>query len=166
MEDKEVELSKTKRKQNMESLQKLGVELVKLSKEKLDKIELPNSLKDAILLAQKLTANGAIRRQNQYIGRLMRDVDPEYIQAKLGEFNSDSVANTKLLHKSEVWREALLKDDKELNTFVSRYGQQDVNELKNLIRATRKEQTIGLVKNYRKLFKFIRDIIEKESQRT
>ena len=75
--------SKTKRKQQMDELQKLGMQLVDLSKDKLSKIDLPEPLLDAIKLAQKITANGAIRRQNQYIGKLMRSVDAEYIQTKL-----------------------------------------------------------------------------------
>jgi ribosome-associated protein len=154
--------SKTKRKQHMDDLQHLGMELVQLSKEKLAKIELPDVLLDAIKLAQKITANGAIRRQNQYIGKLMRSVDAVYIGNKISELNSDSVKSTKLLHDCESWRERLLKEDKELDVFVKTYTVLDIGQLRTLIRACRKEQLVNEVKSYRKLFKFIRDVIEME----
>ena len=154
--------SKTKRKQQMDELQKLGMQLVDLSKDKLSKIDLPEPLLDAIKLAQKITANGAIRRQNQYIGKLMRSVDAEYIQTKLAELNSDSVKNTRILHLCESWRERLIAEDKELDLFVSQYQVDDIGQLRNQIRTCRKEHDLGQVKTYRKLFKFIRDIIETE----
>ncbi|MBP9743308.1 MAG: DUF615 domain-containing protein [Burkholderiales bacterium] len=160
-----VELSKTKRKQQVENLQKLGMQLVELSLEKLHKIELPSRLLDAIILARKLTANGAIRRQNQYIGRLMRDIDDNYIRDKLIELDGDSAANTRILHACEKWREKLVAEDKELNTFINEYQVIEINELRNLIRSTRREQAQGQIKSYRKLFKFIRDVLVLNNKR-
>lgn len=160
-----VELSKTKRKQQVEDLQKLGMQLVELSLEKLHKIELPAVLLDAIILARKLTANGAIRRQNQYIGRLMRDIDDNYIRDKLVELDADSAANTRILHLCEKWREKLLADDKELNVFISEFKVVEISELRNLIRITRREQAQGQIKSYRKLFKFLRNVLVLSSKR-
>ena len=152
--------SKTKRKQHMDYLQRLGMELVELSKQKLAKIELPEVLLEAIKLSQKITANGATRRQSQYIGKLMRNVDATYIENKLHELNSDTIKSTKLLHDCEMWRERLIKEDKELDAFVNTYNTSDIGQLRGLIRLCRKEQAKGEIKTYRKLFKFIRDVIE------
>lgn len=160
----ELGASKTKRKQHMDYLQHLGMELVELSKQKLAKIELPDTLLEAIKLAQKITANGAIRRQNQYIGKLMRNVDATYIENKLHELNSDSVKSTKLLHDCEMWRKRLIKEDKELDAFVNTYSTSDIGQLRGLIRLCRKEQAENEIKSYRKLFKFIRDVIEMEKE--
>src|SRR3990167_5979853 len=98
-------LIKTKRKAHMDELQHLGTLLIELSKDQLAKFTLPEPLLDAIRLAQKITANGAIRRQRQYIGKLMRNVDSDYIRDKLAEVNNESALSTKVLHLSEGWRE-------------------------------------------------------------
>ncbi len=156
--------SKTQRKHQMDDLQKLGMQLVELSKDKLAKIDLPDNLLEAVKLAHKITANGAIRRQNQYIGRLMRSVDAKYVQDMLTELNSDSAKSTKLLHLCELWRERLIAEDKELDLFVTQYQVDDIGQLRTQIRACRKERTLGQIKTYRKLFKFIRDIIETEKE--
>ena len=161
MQDLELRLRKTKRKEQMADLQKLGLQLVNLSEEKLQKIELPPVLFDAIILAKKLTANGAIRRHNQYIGRLMREVDADYIRSELAKSEADSVYTAKLLHSCEKWRERLLDNDGELNLFINEYVVDDISELKSLIRSARREKLLqAQIKNYRKLFKLIRDIIE------
>jgi ribosome-associated protein len=163
-EIEELPPSKTKRKQHMDYLQNLGMELVELSKQKLAKIELPDNLIEAIKLSQKITANGATRRQSQYIGKLMRNVDAVYIENKLHELNSDSVKSTKLLHDCEMWRERLIKEDKELDIFVNTFATSDIGQLRGLIRLCRKEQAVNEIKTYRKLFKFIRDVIEMEKE--
>jgi hypothetical protein len=69
--------SKTQRKHRMHALQELGAELVLLDPSRLAKLDLPEALADAIALARRLTRHEAKRRQMQYIGRLMRDVDPQ-----------------------------------------------------------------------------------------
>ena len=153
--------SKTKRKEEMHDLQKLGVELTTLSKDQLAKLDLPDVLREAIKLSQKITANGAIRRQRQYIGKLMRDVDTEAIQEKLMYIRGESIKSTKLLHLSQKWREELLDNDDALNKFIAEYGDFDISELRQLIRQVRKEREQLQNKNYRSLFQFIRDIIER-----
>jgi ribosome-associated protein len=153
-------ISKTKAKEHMQELQDLGVALVALSKDKLAKFNLPNTLIDAIALAHKITSNGATRRHYQYIGKLMRDVDYNYIKHKLAEVNNDSIASTKLLHLTEQWRDRLLAQEEELKYFLLQYPDCDIQELRTLIRSVRREVQLGQNRNYRKLFKFIRDIIE------
>ena len=153
-------LSKTKKKAQMDGLQDLGSELIELSKDQLAKFILPDQLRDAIILAQKITANGAIRRQRQYIGKLMRNVDASYIEEKLAEINNDSAKSTKLLHQCENWRERLLAHDAELSGFIASYPQCEITDLRDLIRAVRREIQQGQNRNYRKLYKLIRDVIE------
>jgi ribosome-associated protein len=154
------ELSKTKLKAQMQDLQDLGIELVRLSPEKLAKFNLPDKLIDAIRIAKKINANAGIRRQYQYIGKLMREVDASIIQNTLADINGESTQSTQLLHESERWRDRLLASDKELEEFISLFPHCDINQLRTLIRVVRKEQAIGKNQNYRKLFKCIRDVIE------
>lgn len=69
--------SKTQRKEMMHALQDLGRELVELDPSRVATLGLSEQLSEAITLARKLTRHEAKRRQMQYIGRLMRDVDPQ-----------------------------------------------------------------------------------------
>ena len=73
--------SKSALKREMIALQKLGVELVKLSRDQLKKIDMPERLRDAILDAKRFTQHEAHRRQLQYIGKIMRDIDAAPLQA-------------------------------------------------------------------------------------
>jgi ribosome-associated protein len=75
--------SKTERKRAMHELQALGEELCGVDPAWLAELALPESLADAIERARGITRHEARRRQLQFIGRLMRDVDPEPIRAAL-----------------------------------------------------------------------------------
>jgi ribosome-associated protein len=161
-EDQEIEVrqSKTQAKRRMEDLQHLGMALVELNKAQLERFDLPDNLLIAILEAQKITANGAIRRQSQYIGKLMRNVDAQSIREKLDEINGVHKASVRKLHECEKWRDSLLANDSELNLFITTYQVGDIGQLRSLIRQVRKEIVQNKQHNYRKLFQFIRDIIE------
>jgi ribosomal 50S subunit-associated protein YjgA (DUF615 family) len=78
--------SKTRRKAEMHALQDLGEAMVRLSPDRLAALALPERLFDAIRDARNITRWEARRRQMQFIGRLMRDVDPLPIQARLEEW--------------------------------------------------------------------------------
>jgi ribosome-associated protein len=159
--EEEVILSRTKRKEQVEALQDLGIELVKTSKEKLIKLDLPTSLFEAIKMAQKITANGAIRRQYQYIGKLMRQVDAEAIKSRLEYLNGDDIKSTQVFHLAEKWRDDLLSSgDEVLDRFSATYSNFDIGELRSLLRAVRKERELQQNRNFTKLFRLIRTIIE------
>jgi ribosome-associated protein len=72
----------------MTALQDLGAELVALSKERLAKIDMPERLRDALLEAQRITKHEARRRQMQYIGKIMRDVDAAPLRAAMDEIKA------------------------------------------------------------------------------
>jgi ribosome-associated protein len=71
--------SKSSRKREAHALQKLGEELVQMRAQDLARLPLPESLRDAIDEARRLTSRGAQARQRQFIGKLMRDIDIEPI---------------------------------------------------------------------------------------
>jgi len=75
--------SRSSRKRVAEAAQKLGVRLVGLREQQLAAIELPEELRTAIREARRLKHGPALARQHQYIGRLMRDVDPGPIELAL-----------------------------------------------------------------------------------
>src|SRR5437763_1816474 len=96
-------ISKTRRKQQMRELQDLVAALVKLSKEQLGRIDMPENLRDAIEDCRRFTKHEAIRRQMQYIGRVMRDIDAAPIAAQLAQIEAPSKRQTALFHVAEKW---------------------------------------------------------------
>ena len=80
--------SKSARKRAMHELQALGEELCAIDPARLAELALPESLAEAIGDARRITAHEARRRQLQFIGRLMRDIDPEPIRAALARYHS------------------------------------------------------------------------------
>jgi ribosome-associated protein len=150
--------SKTRRKAQMHALQKLGMELVELSKEKLASMELPETLVEAIRDAQRITAHEGRRRQMQYIGRLMRDIDPVPIQERLDAWRGLSKAEVARQHGMERLRDKLVADDAALTEFAQKHPEVDLQTLRNLIRNARKEAAEGRPpKSYREIFKVIRN---------
>jgi ribosome-associated protein len=75
--------SKSARKREYLALQKLGEELITIRQSDLDSLPLDDALRDAVREASEIKAHGALRRQKQYIGKLMRNIDPEPIRAGL-----------------------------------------------------------------------------------
>ncbi|QEL55923.1 ribosome biogenesis factor YjgA [Chromobacterium paludis] len=153
-------VSKSQRKRDMDALQDLGRELVELSKDTLKKMQLPEDLLTAVLDYKRFTANGALRRQMQYIGKLMRDVDPEpiqqYLQILKGE-SSEHIAWQKLL---ERWRDKLMADDANQPLFLQSFPETDPKQLHSLVRQSRKEkQDNKPPKAFRQLYQLIKEQI-------
>ena len=97
--------SKTRLKHEMEALQELGETLVSLDAARLRSLELPERLVDAVVLARGITKHEARRRQMQYLGRLMRDVDPAPIRAALERWAAGAPSDHALFAAAEHWRD-------------------------------------------------------------
>jgi len=152
--------SKTQRKNDAHALQALGIALVALNRERLAQVDLPESLRDAVLAAQKITAHEGRRRQMQFIGKLMRHIDPAPIQARLDEWNSVSAEQIARMHRIERWRDRLLAEPAALDEFATSFPQADLQPLRTLIRNTVRERVQNKPpKNYRAMFQLLRDII-------
>lgn len=152
--------SKTKIKQQMLELQDIGAELVALGKDQLAQLDLPETLRDAIHEMRRINKFGAQRRQMQYIGKLMRDVDTAPIVAKLNAWKGYSQQHTAHLHQMERWRDRLLESDDALTELLAAHPQTDAQHLRALIRNAKKEQEAGKPpKSYREIFQVLKDII-------
>ena len=151
-------VSKTKRKQEMHELQRLGVELVALSESLLGDMALDAPLLGAILEAKRIRSHEAKRRQMQYIGRLMRDVDPGPIRERLAALRGESVQAAAAHRRLEALRGRLLDDDAALTEFAAAHPQADLQALRALLRNARKEMKEGKPpRAYRELFRFLKD---------
>ena len=135
--------SKTRRKKDMLALQDLGSELVALEPGKLAELELPERLADAIAQARSITKHEARRRQMQYVGRLMRDVDPEPIRAALERFESVPRAERAKFAQAERWRDRLLAEDAALDEFIAEHPGVDRETLATTVRGARTERAAG-----------------------
>lgn len=164
--EEELEVSKSQRKREMSALQQLGASLVELSAEKLTSFALPDKLLQAVLEAKRISKHGARRRQLQYIGRLMREVDAEAVRARLDEARNNSVEATARLHQAERWRTRLLEDDDALAEFLQSYGGADAQHLRTLIRNARREaEQQKPPRSFRALFQEIRQLLEPTAER-
>jgi ribosome-associated protein len=155
--------SKTRKKKDMLALQDLGVKLVELNEQQLDTMQLPESLLAAVQEARRLSKHEARRRQMQYIGRLMRDIDAAPIRDRLEKWLGQGREHTAQLHSIERWREELLAGDPALARFMQEYPGADSQKLRSLIRNARRDQSASLPpKSYRELFRVLREMTTKE----
>ena len=164
MEDplaEEIQPSRTRRKLDDLALQDLGQALVAVSDDKLAQLDLPERLRDAIMHARGISRFGALRRQMQYIGRLMREEgDADTIRERLDAWKGVSVEETARLHLIERWRLKLLSDDKALEELIAGYPRADVQQLRALIRNAKRETEAGKPpKSFRELFQVLRDTL-------
>ena len=156
--------SKSQRKREMDALQVLGSALTELSNETLRSLSLPEDLLAALLEYRRLKAHGAQRRQRQYIGRIMRSVDPEPIRARLAIMRGESDQHNAWLHRLEHLRERLLADDSVLAEFITSHPHSDAQTLRTLLRNARKEQLENKApKAYRQIFQQLKEIIPEPS---
>ena len=163
--DSTEEISKSQLKRDMHALQALGQQLVELPKEQFEKISLEESLRDAIVDARHIRQHGARKRQLQYIGKIMRNVDAKPIQEQLNTLKGQSNQAAQALHTIERWRDRLLKEgDNALEDLVKQYQQVDRQYLRQLLRNAQKETLTNKVpKSTRTLFRYLRELFDEEA---
>jgi ribosome-associated protein len=152
--------SKSQRKRDVHALQKLGTQLVELNADQLAQFDLPERLAEAIAEAQRIRDFEGRRRQMQFIGKLMREVEPAPIRARLDQLKGIAHESTAQQHLIERWRERLLAESDALTLFASEYPQGDLQRLRSLIASVKRDQANARPpKNYRELFRAVRDIV-------
>jgi ribosome-associated protein len=157
--------SKTQRKKQMHELQDLGTELVALTAEQLDALDLPERLRDAVADARGMTKHEARRRQMQFIGKLMRNVDAGPIRERITALKATSHAAVARLHLIEGWRDKLLAEPGAPDEFLAQYPEADEQRLRALISGVSDERASGRPpRNFRGLFQFVRDTVAHESE--
>jgi ribosome-associated protein len=153
--------SKTRLKQASHELQSLGEAAVELPDDRLEGLAIAESLLDAIRQFKKTRTHEGRRRQMQYIGKLMRvhDVDP--IRQAVTDLQLGRAKDSLSLHLAERWRAELLADDAAVTRWTSLHQDTDIQQLRTLIRAARKDAALVPEKRsgraYRELFQFIKD---------
>ena len=167
--------SRTDLKRESFELQKLGEDLLQLRQDAMLQLvaqqKVPELLFEAIRDAKKITNFEGLRRQMQFVGKLMRKLDEPQVQAirdALDVQHNGSAEETLALHMSEHWRDRLLKDDQALADWLAAHPDTDSQQLRALVRQARKdglpdksEVSQGAFprqgRAYRDIFKLVRD---------
>ncbi len=160
--------SKTRRKQDSHELQSLGAALAEMPENRLEGLPMPDSLRDALAEYRRTRTHEGRRRQMQYIGKLMRRADPEPLREAVAALQLGQARDALALHQAEHWRAVLLADDSALQRWTAEHPDGDLQQLRALLRAARKdaaaspEQRSG--KAYRELFRHLRERLEADRQ--
>ena len=152
--------SKTRLKKQSHDLQALGEALAELPDDRLAALDAPESLVDAVREYKKTRSHVGRRRQMQYIGKLMRQSDPEPLREAVAAMQVPRARDTLALHQAEHWRDTLIADDEALTRWMAEHPDCDAQQLRSLIRAARKEGALPPEQRhgraYRELFQFIK----------
>ena len=158
--------SRTELKNESTELQKLGTELLGLGADALERLALPDKLHDALEEAKRITNFEGKRRQMQFVGKLMRQLDaPELERARsaLADQRSGSASQALELHLTEQWRDRLIADEGAFETWITQYPTTDGQQLRALIRQARKDAKPAVAgetprhgKAYREIFQIVR----------
>jgi ribosome-associated protein len=153
--------SKTRMKQASHELQELGEAVVALPDARLDGLAISETLLDAIRQFKKTKTHEGRRRQMQYIGKLMRNNDVESIRQAVTDMQLGRAKDSLALHQAERWRAELLAEDDAATRWISEHPGTDVQQLRSLIRAARKDAALVPEKRsgraFRELFQFIKE---------
>ncbi len=172
--------SRTDQKRESDGLQDLGKDLLTLRADLLAGLQLPDKLTDAMAEAKRITNFEGKRRQMQYVGKLMRKIDPaqaEAARAALAVQFSGSAEEKQALHLAEQWRDRLLLEDAAQAEFISHHPHTDIQQMRALVRQARKDaqaphdaavaESKGLAprkgRAYRELFALVREEVANAS---
>jgi len=152
--------SKTRLKQASHALQDLGEAAVALPDARLEALPIDEALRDAIRTYKKTRSHEGRRRQMQYIGKLMRRHDTEPLRLAVSDLQLGRAQDALALHEAERWRAELIHDDAAATRWIAEHPQADVQRLRSLVRAARKDAALAPEQRsgraFRELFQFIK----------
>lgn len=156
-------VSKSEIKRDAEELKKLGSKLVELTQANLDKIQLDETLLDAVNLARRSRLE-AKRRQLQFIGKLLRSATEDeinHIRESLDKIENKHNQQQAMLHKLELLRDELVEQgDDALAKLLDEHPDADRQHLRNLIRSAQKEKAQNKPsKAYRDIYQYLKALI-------
>ncbi|MEG2976158.1 MAG: ribosome biogenesis factor YjgA [Comamonas sp.] len=134
--------TKTDLKREMDALQDLGKELMTLRSDLFKRLQISDQLIDALAEAKRITNFEGKRRQLQYVGKLMRKLTDEQLNAvkqAMDEQRNGSPSEKMSVQVSEQWRDRLVVEDGALAIWLEHFPETDVQQLRSLIRQSRKD---------------------------
>ena len=168
------EATRTDLKRASTELQKLGEDLLTLRADLMARLDLSEKLVDAVAEAKRITNFEGKRRQMQYIGKLMRGLDDEQlnaVRAALNEQLNGSAEDNLRLHQAESWRERMVADDEAVGEWIAQFPGTDTQQLRSLVRQARKDavpekpgEALRHGKAYREIFQLLREQLAEEPE--
>ena len=160
--DDQTEASKSQRKRELDELKKLGLELLDFSDDALRQLMLPEVLLDAIRTVKRITSNGARKRQMQYIGKLMKQIDAAPVRQAVDDKKHQHSSRTREFHQIEILRDNLITNgDNALPEVLAQFPRTDRQYLRKLVRQARNEQQDRQPpRASRLLFRYLRELQE------
>lgn len=154
--------NKSQLKRESEHLQHVGEQLIALKSNDLNSMDLPEELEEAVHTARKITSRSGLKRQRQYIAKIMRQIDSDAVEKQLQKIIHLHDINTASFRKIETWRDRLIADDKTVLTeVIAEYPEIDRQHINQLIRqAKREKQNEKSPASARKLFKYLSSLEE------
>ncbi len=159
--------SRTDLKRESLEVQKVGEDLLTLRADLMARLDLSEKLKDAVAEAKRITNFEGKRRQMQYIGKMMRRLDPatlETVRTTLHEQDNGSAQDNLVLHLAETWRDRLVADEDAFGEWISQYPDTDSQQLRALARQARKDakpekpgEAVRHGRAYRDIFLIVRE---------
>jgi len=158
--------SKSQLKRDSQHMIDVGGEILKLSREDRDSLHMNDELEEAIATALKIKSRSGLKRQRLYIGKLLRAIDNDDIEAQLRKIQHRHDTNTAHFKRLEKWRDKLIDNDKAtLNEVITHFPEIDRQHINQLIRAAHLEKKQDKPPAAsRKLFKYLRELEDDKNQ--
>ena len=142
--------SKTALKREQQALQELGEQLIGLDVTTLEAMPIDEQLREAIIAASGMRSRGALRRQRQRIGKLMRGADADAIRAALAARTADDRLAKRVFAEAETWRDRVIADGQEALDEFAAMTAVDREELQQLLDELRFGNNERRIKGVRK----------------
>ena len=161
--------SKSQVKRELHAIVDLTKELIEFSIEQIRQLPLDESAIRALEEAKNFKSHGAKRRQIHYAAKVLRQADVDTIRQQIDTWKHGSKEQNDHLHRLELIRDRLIQSDDEVTKLIEQHPDIDIQALRSVVRATRKEQSNNAKltadqtpqrKQYRALFQFLKDFIQ------
>ena len=155
--------SKSAKKRQAHDQQALGEALASLPEAALAAVAMPEALRDALAEYRRTRSHEGRRRQMQYVGKLMRQADPEPLREAVARAQLGSAHEALALHRAEHWRAELVASDDALTRWIAEHPDTDLQRLRTLIRAARKDAALAIGNRHgrawRELFQHLKPLL-------
>ena len=155
--DKDSVISKTELKKDSKKIQEFGRRISELTINNIEAFKFPSNIYEATIDLKNIKSNSAKKRQVQYLGKLLREIDLTDAFLIMKQLKMSSQKEIQRNHIIEDWRDKLLSNNDSITQFVDEYPKIDRQSLRQTISNAQKDNKSP--KYSRQLFKLIKDII-------
>lgn len=158
--------SKSQVKRELHAIVDLTKEILEFSNDQIRQLPLEEDMMSALDEAKRIKSHGAKKRQIHYAAKLLRQADTEALRQQIDAWKYGSKEQNDQLHRIELLRNRLIESDDAVTQFIEQHSAVDIQALRSLVRAARKEQSHNAAlsegqapqrKQYRALFQLLKE---------